>query len=148
MTTALDTPPDLGDAGLALWESITLWAPGSDEDPSDDDSHLLWRPDDIAVLHEACATRDLIASLTGETKSAPAMMPGSRGQQVINPAIQELRQQRQLLASLLRQLGLPDHEGKVEGKAGSGESPEPKGEWDGLSASQRARKAAGKRWRS
>lgn len=125
MTAAPDAPAALGDAGRALWGSITLWG-------SKDLDDLLLRPDDLAVLHEACATRDLIARLAEATKSAPVMMAGSRGQEVINPAIQELRQQRQLLASLLRQLGLPDYE--------DGEG------WDGLTSSQRARKAAGKRW--
>jgi hypothetical protein len=48
--------------------------------------------------------------------------------------IQEARQQRALLASLLSRLDLPE-------AADGGENP-----WDGLSASQRARKAARARY--
>jgi hypothetical protein len=62
------------------------------------------------------------------------MIEGSRNQQVVHPGLQELRQQRQLLATLLRQMGIPDPDGD-----GS--------DWDRLNSSQRARKAAGKRWK-
>jgi hypothetical protein len=39
---------------------------------------------------------------------APLLVRGSQGQDVINPLISELRQHRATLASLLRQLKLPD----------------------------------------
>jgi hypothetical protein len=109
----------LGKAGKKLWKAV-----------GDDDLEL--RPDELAVLTEAAATKDTIAALAAATATAPAMVDGSRGQQVVHPGLQELRQQRQLFASLLRQLGIPDADDD--------------GNWDGLSASQRARKAAGKRW--
>lgn len=112
-------PSELSAAGQRLWREVA-------------DGDLLLRPDELAVLAEACATRDVIVALAKATADAPAMIEGSRGQTVVNPGLQELRQQRQLLASLLRQLGIPD--------------PDDDGDWDGLSASQRARKAAGKRW--
>lgn len=114
-------PAGLGRAGRRLWRDVV-------------GSEVILRPDELAVLAEAAATRDVITSLVAATVDAPAMIEGSRGQTVVNPGLQELRQQRQLLASLLRQLGIPDPE---EGEEGA---------WDGLSASQRARKAAAKRW--
>lgn len=122
MSAALPAPAGLGEAGAALWASIA-------------DGELVLRADEVAILREACSTRDAIATLAQASASEPAMIAGSRGQQVINPAFAELRQQRHLLASLLRQLDLPEDE--------DGDSSE----WDGLTASQRARKAAGKRWR-
>jgi hypothetical protein len=112
-------PPDLQEAGRALWEAV-----------GDDD--LAMRPDEIAVLTEACGVKDTIAALVEATAKGPAMVDGSRGQLIVHPGIQELRQQRQLLAGLLRQLAFTD--------------PEDDASWDGLTASQRARKAAGKRW--
>lgn len=112
-------PRDLGKAGKKLWKAV-----------GDDDIEL--RPDELAVLAEAAATKDVITALAEATAGAPAMIEGSRNQQIVHPGLQELRQQRQLLASLLRQLGIPDADDD--------------GTWDGLSATQRARKAAGKRW--
>jgi hypothetical protein len=113
-------PPELQEAGRALWEAV-----------GDDDLEM--RPDELAILTEAAGTRDVIANLVESVTGKPAIVTGSRGQDIVAPALQELRQQRQLLATLLRQLGFTDPE---EG----GES------WDNLTASQRARKAAGKRY--
>lgn len=110
-------PRELGKAGRKLWKAV-----------GDDDLEL--RPDELAVLAEAAATKDVIASLVAATEGAPAMVDGSRRQMIVHPGLQELRQQRQLLASLLRQLGIPDLDDDS---------------WDGLTASERARKAALKR---
>jgi hypothetical protein len=114
-----EPPVGLGEAGRGLWVDVV-------------EGDVVLRPDELAVLAEAAATRDVIVALAKATTDAPAMIEGSRGQVVVNPGLQELRQQRQLLASLLRQLGIPD--------------PDDDDDWDGLTASQRARKAAGKRW--
>lgn len=118
-----EPPVGLGEAGRSLWVDVL---------EGDGEVDVILRPDELAVLAEAAATRDVIVALAKATTDAPAMIEGSRGQMVVNPGLQELRQQRQLLASLLRQLGIPDSDDD--------------GDWDGLSASQRARKAAGKRW--
>lgn len=129
-TTFPAPPEELRDAGRALWSAV-----------GDDDLEL--RPDELAILAEACSTKDTIAALVEATASAPAMVDGSKGQQVVHPGLQELRQQRQLLATLLKQLSLPypaDEDGEPENGTGNPN-------WDGLTAEQRARKAAGKRWR-
>ncbi|MGZ9829875.1 hypothetical protein ACXYTP_23460 [Tsukamurella ocularis] len=66
------------------------------------------RPDELAVLEDACAERDLINSLRLAMKGQPKLVTGSQGQKVINPMISELRQHRATFSSLLKQLKLPD----------------------------------------
>ena len=114
-------PGGLSEHGTALWESIV----GIED--------LELRADELEILSQACAMRDQIDRLQAVADSGPVEVPGSRGQVVIAPAIQELRHSRAELARLLRQLAIPD-------------PADEDGDWDGLSASQRARKAAGKRW--
>jgi hypothetical protein len=116
-------PAGLGSAGRGLWRSVT--------------AGLVLRPDELAVLREACGVRDTIELLQERLDGAPAIVAGSRGQQIVNPGIPELRLQRQLLATLLARLDVP------EGGVAAGAA----GEWEGLSNSQRARKAALARWR-
>jgi hypothetical protein len=113
-------PGGLQEAGRALWEHI-----------SDDSLEL--RPDELTLLAEAGRVADQIARLDETIAAEPTMISGSHKQPVVHPAISEARQQRALLASLLKRLDIP-------------EEPEADGSWDGLSASQRARKAAGARW--
>lgn len=117
-------PSGLGKAGKRLWKAIT----GIDG--------LELRPDEIEVLEQACALRDQIERLQQAADTGPVEVTGSRGQVVIAPAIQELRHSRAELARLLRQLAIPDPE----------DEGDEEGEWDGLTASQRARKAARARW--
>lgn len=114
-----DIPAHLTDAGRRLWVAVT--------------DGLEFRPDEYAVLAQACATADAIATLEHELSSGSVMIAGSRGQDVLHPAVAELRQQRALLASLLSRLDIPETD--AAGDA-----------WDGLSASQRARRAAHARW--
>lgn len=94
---------------------------------------LTFRPDELAILAAACRTADQIDLLERTLAKQPAMIAGSQGQKVLHPAIPEVRQQRQLLATLITRLDIP-------------EAPGIGGEWDGLSASSRARKAAAARW--
>jgi hypothetical protein len=51
---------------------------------------------------------DLIDELAAAAKGAPLTVLGSQGQPVINPLISGLRLHRATLASLLKQLPLPD----------------------------------------
>lgn len=111
-------PAGLGAKGKALWRTVT--------------AGLRLRADELEILAAACRTADQIADL--EAAIDKTLVAGSRGQLVVHPAIPELRQQRQLLASLLGRLDLP------EDRSGIGS------EWDGLTSSQRARKAARARW--
>jgi hypothetical protein len=108
-----------------MWASVTAMQLGG--------SPLVLRPDELAVLATACRTADIIARLEDELGDGPLMVAGSKGQEVVHPAVVELRLQRAAVASLLRQLAIPDEES-------SG--------WDNLTASQRARRAAHARWTS
>lgn len=137
MTGTVSTPADLKAAGLALWESVLQGGDETGDDDKDAPGGLTLRPDELAVLESACRTADLIADLQATIDASESMVTGSRGQSVLHPAIPEIRQQRQLLASLLAKLDIPEGDGL--GAEGS--------EWEGLSNSQRARKAAGIRHR-
>lgn len=88
-------PVDLDVAGVSLWKSIA-------------DAQYELRADELRVLEDACRTADLIEDLRLEAQGAQRIVKGSQGQPVINPLISELRQYRSTLASLLRQLHLPD----------------------------------------
>jgi len=68
------------------------------------------RLDELAVLEAACKTADMIATLDKEWAALgkPFLTRGSMGQDVIHPLIGERRAQQSALASLLRQLKLPD----------------------------------------
>lgn len=90
-------PVDLEQAGAKMWSSIA----GKYE----------LRPDESRILEDACREADLIDDLQGLARFADRIVKGSQGQPVINPLISELRQHRATLASLLRQLHLPDEGG-------------------------------------
>lgn len=91
------------------------------------------RPDELRVLEDACREMDIIDALNETVASEGLLATGSMGQVVVHPAVQEVRQHRTVLASLLRLLGLPDEE---EGAATKGEEP----------VSAAARRAAKSRW--
>jgi hypothetical protein len=115
--TSERAPAGLSLRGRRLWKAVT----------ADFELNLSERE----LLTEACRCSDRCEAVEDAMRGAPLTVPGSRGQTVANPLAGELRAERQLLAKLLAQLELPDGDG---------------GAWDGLSASQRARKAARSRW--
>ncbi|WP_310962139.1 hypothetical protein [Nocardioides terrisoli] len=92
-------PADLSDAGRAVWDSIA--------------SRYALRPDEVARLHAACRTADMVASLEAawSERGCPMITTGSMGQEVIHPLIGELRAQRSALDGALTRLKLPDDEG-------------------------------------
>ena len=94
-----DAPVTLGEAGAALWEAVTA-------------DYALSAPEE-AVLAEACATLDTLSKLAEELASSALMVEGSKGQEVLHPAVREARQQRLALGRLLGQLDLPDEEGEA-----------------------------------
>lgn len=109
-------PRGLGAAGRQLWRRAV--------------SEFVFNVAEQAVLEQACRSADVIAKLHDAWVDADAVVAGSRGQPACHPLIRELREERALLARLLEQVGI--------GAASSN--------WDGLTASQRARKAARARW--
>lgn len=89
------------------------------------------RPDEIRMLEDACRTADLVEQMTAALKNASLTVCGSQGQPVINPLVQEIRQHRQVMRSLLIALKLPTEDDR-----------------DGAARSDAARKAAHARWGS
>jgi P27 family predicted phage terminase small subunit len=92
------TPPkSLGKAGAELWSQIVS---ALAED---------WQLDnrELAVLLEACRTADEMVPLREAVEAEP-ITTGSKGQAVVHPAQQELRQLRAVQARLLGSLELAD----------------------------------------
>lgn len=109
-------PAKLGTEAKRIWDEVTT-------------SYRL-RPDELRVLEDACREVDLIERLETAVRSGELMVRGSQGQPVANPLVQEIRQHRQVVKSLLGSLKLPDEDGRQA---------------DSRSAS--AREAANARWR-
>lgn len=87
-------PPGLGARGLQLWADVA--------------EHYDLRPDELAVLEQACRTLETIARLDEAMVDQPLVVSGSMGQAREAPLVSEARQQRATLARLLAQLKLPD----------------------------------------
>lgn len=103
---AIPAPPeDLAGAGEALWIDVNTTFNFHDE------------PGKLAILEQACRTVDTIAQLEEAQRGAPLTTKGSMGQSVISPFIQEARQQRNALNSLMKSLGLPESDEEAVSKA-------------------------------
>ena len=66
---------------------------------------------ELEVLLEVCRTLDSLDALDAAVAERGAMVPGSAGQPVVNPALTEARGQRALLHRLMAALALPDEDG-------------------------------------
>jgi len=96
-------PTGMNVAGTKLW---TATVEGTE-----------WEQHELAVLEEACRTRDRIAQLDHAVTTDGIMLSSSQGMRV-HPAIAEGRQQRLALARLLISLSIPPLEEDVLPKAG------------------------------
>ena len=85
-------PTGLNARGRALWRKTAARFDFSSED--------------LLILEEASRCADRIAALEAEIKSLGLMITGSQGQDVINPAVPESRQQQLALQRLIRALKL------------------------------------------
>lgn len=103
MSKSVYVPTSLGRAGKKLYREIA--------------SKWDLRPDEKRVLLDACAEADLVDELAKAMKGQPYLVRGSQGQQVINPMIAEQRQHRAVVASLLKQLRLPDEGDSQEARS-------------------------------
>ena len=74
------------------------------------------RPDELRLLENACRTLDVIRALERILKDDGLMAEGYSGQPVVHPAVGELRQQRKAYADFVKQLALPDSDGKTTGQ--------------------------------
>jgi hypothetical protein len=90
-------PDNLGDRGQSLWDDVT--------------SAYSLRPDELAILADACHESDIIERLKQEFASRELITKGSMGQDVAAPHVSEIRQHRMALAGLLGKLRLPDEGG-------------------------------------
>lgn len=111
-------PVGLGKDGRAFWREVVK---GWD-----------CNPDTLRLLERAARVLDTLAVLDQELESAELILEGSRGQPIANPLMTERRLHSQVFAQLVRQLRLEEAEA---------------GGWEGLSISERGRKAALQRWR-
>lgn len=100
---ALNAPEGFGPAAKTLWGDITR------------DFDL--RADELVILEQACRTLDLIDRLQRAISDPNSHITakGSKGQTIVNPLTQEIRQQRATLKTLLTGLGL-----NTVGDAGEG----------------------------
>ena len=90
-------PAKLGPKGRALWKSIA-------EAPEE----YTLRADELRLLEDAAREADLIERLEDAQRDEPLTAKGSMGQTVASPFVSELRQHRSTLASLMKQLQLPN----------------------------------------
>lgn len=113
-------PPGLTHRGAALWTAVV--------------ARYELRIDDLIVLAESARVLELVDVLAGQLAKAESwVVKGSMGQPAPHPLLGELRSARVLLASLLRQLKLPD---EIEDSTPVVETP----------TSIRARHASNARW--
>lgn len=91
---ALNAPDGLGPAAKTMWGDITR------------DFDL--RADELVILEQACRTLDLVERLERAITDPNSHITakGSKGQTIVNPLTQEIRQQRACLKTLLAGLGL------------------------------------------
>lgn len=87
-------PRGLQTKGSALWADVTA------------DYQL--RSDELRILEAACHTVDEIARLEQVLAEDEMVVPGSRGQRRVHPAVERVAEHRRLLIALVKQLGLPD----------------------------------------
>lgn len=97
-----------------LWDAVT--------------TNYQLRPDELRLLEDCCYEMDIIDRLQEAVDGDGVTVQGSMGQMVIHPAIQEVRQHRNVLKQMLAKLGLPDAPGGA------------------ASDSDRARRVAHARW--
>jgi hypothetical protein len=115
----VEAPTGLGPKARRLWQDVT--------------SVYALRPDELRLLEDAVREVDIVERLTDALAGSSTASPGSKGQERVSPLFAEVRQHRLVLARLLRQLELPDHDAN---RARERET----------ARSSRARRAARERW--
>ena len=91
-------PSGLGTRGRAYWSHVM-----GEYELTESETH---------VLLEVCRTLDNLDRLAESIDREGAMVTGSKGQKVLNPAMTEARGQRLALHRLIAALRLPDDEGE------------------------------------
>ena len=98
-------PRGLDTGGKALWREMHRTFDFEDE------------PHVLAILEQACRTRDEIDRLEQAMEGQPYVVMGSAKQVQVHPLVSEARIQRKALAELLRALGLPGNEDEDDPRA-------------------------------
>ena len=96
-------------------------------------------PAETILLERLCRALTRAEAIEADLEGTPLVVAGSKGQDAINPRLPELRQVEDLIRRLTAALKIPDSPPA---------SSQPGGaiEWDGMTASERARTAANLRW--
>ena len=115
-------PAGLGSRGKRLWRSIL------------GDFELGTTETEVLTL--AYRTLDRISALETDLKDASSIVLGSQGQPRPHPLAAELRAEVLLAGKLITQLGIPTDL----------DPDDLHGSWQGLSPSERGKKAAARRW--
>jgi hypothetical protein len=110
-----DRPDGLGDRAAQLWKGVR--------------GTYALRVDELYLLEAACRQVDIIDAMAARQEAEDLLATGYNGQPVAAPLLGELRAHRGLLATLLKQLKLPDDDSKAA-----------------ETASDKARRAAQARW--
>lgn len=98
----IPAPKDLGERALTLWTEIT--------------GKYTLRTDELFLLEAACREIDLIDRMESYQRGDDLIGRGSQGQEVAAPMLSELRQHRALFAAHMKQLALPDEDGRQAAK--------------------------------
>jgi len=113
----LPPPDDLAEAGEAFWvaftENVTELSPAA-----------------RSLLVEVCRTHDAIEALQAEVAGG-VMSTGSQGQEIVNPAVLEARNQRAMLHRLLAALSGAAESGGVKTARSIAGSQNAEKQWDG-----------------
>ena len=114
-----DVPAGIGKRGTAFWLDVQ--------------GELEFDARETDLLVEVCRILDTIDALAAAVKRDGVMLTGSQGQQVLNGAVAELRQQQAAYARLVTQLNL---DGAEQGEAmrtprGASASATAKRRWSG-----------------
>lgn len=110
-------PQILGPSGKSAWDKLT--------------HKFEFHVGELEVLEQFCATKDRVAAMEAELAATGVMIKGSRGQQILNPLINQIAVQVTLMDRLVLSLALPAD-----------------GEQVGKRRSPQARQAANARWTS
>ena len=98
-------PAGLGRHGRRLWASVT--------------TKYVLDPAELEVLEQLAFTTDELSRLNAAAAGAPLSVPGSRGQECVNPLLDQVLRHRKTVETLARALALP-----VEGeRVGSRQNP-------------------------
>jgi phage terminase small subunit len=132
MADAPKPPTGLGNSGRALWRQIARALPAD------------WELDEReeALLRLASRQADDLTRLETAIAKDGAMVRGSAGQPVVNPAIVEARQARLAISRLLGSLHLPDADEDPRSAAGRRGQEAAKARWGQRNAERGRQRAA------